>query len=36
VIKIRKAVVADAPLIADFNIRLAIETEQRRLEPARV
>jgi GNAT superfamily N-acetyltransferase len=30
---IRPAILADAPLIADFNIRLAEESEQLRLDP---
>jgi len=35
-IKIRRAAPADAPVIADFNLRLAQETEGLRLDPARV
>ena len=30
---IRPAILTDAPLIADFNIRLAQESEQLRLDP---
>jgi GNAT superfamily N-acetyltransferase len=33
-IKIRKAVLCDGPVIADFNVRLAIESEGLELEPA--
>jgi GNAT superfamily N-acetyltransferase len=32
----RPAELSDAPVIADFNLRLAQETEQLRLDPARV
>jgi ribosomal protein S18 acetylase RimI-like enzyme len=35
-IKIREAVLADAPVIAEFNLRLAQESEGLELEPARV
>jgi ribosomal protein S18 acetylase RimI-like enzyme len=35
-IKIREAALADAPVIADFNLRLAQESEDLELEPARV
>ncbi len=35
-IKIREAALADAPLIAEFNLRLAQESESLGLEPARV
>jgi GNAT superfamily N-acetyltransferase len=35
-IKIRRAAPADSPAIADFNLRLAEETEGLRLDPARV
>ena len=35
-IKIREAVLADAPVIADFNLELARESEGLRLEAARV
>ncbi len=35
-ITIRQAVPADGPVIADFNVRLAEETEGLRLDPARV
>jgi GNAT superfamily N-acetyltransferase len=35
-IKIRRAGLADAPVIADFNLRLAKETEGLRLNAARV
>ncbi len=35
-IKIRRAAPTDAPVIADFNTRLAAETENLTLEPARV
>jgi GNAT superfamily N-acetyltransferase len=31
--KIRKAVLSDARVLADFNIKLALETEHLRLEP---
>jgi GNAT superfamily N-acetyltransferase len=34
--KIREAALADAPVIADFNLRLAAESEGLRLEPAAV
>jgi GNAT superfamily N-acetyltransferase len=34
--KIRKARLADAPVIAEFNARMAWETEHRRLNPDRV
>jgi GNAT superfamily N-acetyltransferase len=34
--RIRKAKFADAAVIADFNARMAWETEQRKLEPKRV
>ena len=33
-IKIREAELADAPVIVDFNLRLAAETENLKLEPA--
>jgi GNAT superfamily N-acetyltransferase len=33
-IKIRKARLSDAPVITDFNLRLALETEDLRLNPA--
>lgn len=33
---VRQAESPDAPVIADFNLRLAEETEQLRLDPARV
>jgi len=35
-IEIRQAELADAPVIADFNLRLAEETEELRLDVARV
>lgn len=35
-IRIREAVPADAPVIADFNVRLARESERRELDAARV
>ncbi|HOX56883.1 MAG TPA: GNAT family N-acetyltransferase [Candidatus Paceibacterota bacterium] len=35
-IKIREAALGDAPVIADFNLRLAQESEELRLEAARV
>jgi GNAT superfamily N-acetyltransferase len=35
-IRIREATLADARVIADFNVRLADETEGLRLDPARV
>ncbi len=35
-IKIRKAALADLPVIADFNVRLAQESEGLALDPARV
>jgi GNAT superfamily N-acetyltransferase len=34
--KIRTALLTDADVIADFNIRLALETEQRQLDSQRV
>ncbi len=34
--KIRQAVLSDAPIITDFNLRLAAETEDLRLDAARV
>jgi len=33
---IRPAIFSDAPVIADFNLRMARETERRELDPARV
>ena len=33
-LNIRRAAVSDAPVIADFNLRLAQETESLRLDPA--
>src|ERR1044071_3933738 len=35
-IKIREAKPADAAIIADFNVRMALETEQRQLDSHRV
>lgn len=35
-IEIRQANSSDAPFITDCNLRLALETERRRLDPARV
>ena len=35
-IKIRQATPADTTIIADFNARIASETERRKLDPARV
>ena len=35
-IKIRQACLSDASIIAEFNVRMALETEQRRLDLARV
>jgi GNAT superfamily N-acetyltransferase len=35
-INIRKAELRDAPVIADYNLRLALETEDLHLEPASV
>jgi ribosomal protein S18 acetylase RimI-like enzyme len=35
-IRIREATLADLPVIADFNVRLAQESEELRLEAARV
>lgn len=32
--KIREATLSDAPEVVDFNLRLALETEQLRLDPA--
>lgn len=35
-VKIRKAVAADAGAIADFNIAMALETENKKLSPAKI
>jgi len=34
--KVRQAQSSDAEIIAEFNLRMALETEQRRLDPGRV
>ena len=35
-LRIRRAALADAPVVCEFNLRLARETEQLELDPARV